>query len=49
MLVSGFTFLCNTSLLGYPFIESIKSLLPVYNKVDIAPGKSEAKTENTIL
>ncbi|MCC2625720.1 MAG: glycosyltransferase [Burkholderiales bacterium] len=44
MLVSGFTFLRNASLLGYPFIESIKSLLLVCDEVIVAVGKSEDNT-----
>lgn len=44
MVVSGFTFLRNAVLLGYPFIESINSLLPVCDEVIIAVGKSEDNT-----
>lgn len=44
MKVSGFTFLRNASLLGYPFVESIKSLLPVCDEVIVAIGESEDNT-----
>lgn len=44
MLVSGFTFLRNATLLGYPFIESIKSLLPICDEVIVAIGNSEDNT-----
>lgn len=44
MKVSGFTFLRNASLLGYPFIESIKSLLPICDEVVVAVGNSEDNT-----
>lgn len=44
MKVSGFTFLRNGVLLGYPFIESIRSLLPVCDEVVVAIGKSDDNT-----
>lgn len=44
MQVSGFTFLRNATLLGYPFIESIKSLLQVCDEVIVAIGNSEDNT-----
>ena len=48
MKVSGFTFIRNGSSLGYPFIESIKSILPICDEFIIALGKSEDNTLNKI-
>lgn len=44
MKVSGFTFLRNAALNGYPFEESIRSLLPLVDEYVIAIGKSEDDT-----
>jgi glycosyltransferase involved in cell wall biosynthesis len=44
MRVSGFTFIRNGSILGYPYIASIKSLLPVCDEVIVAVGKSDDDT-----
>ncbi len=44
MKVSGFTFIRNGNLLGYPFLQSIKSLLNVCDEVVVAVGKSEDHT-----
>lgn len=43
-IISGFTFIRNGVELGYPFIESIKSLLPIVEEFVIAVGKSSDKT-----
>lgn len=40
MKISGFTFLRNGTLLGYPYIESLKSLLMVCDEVVVAVGDS---------
>ena len=48
MKVSGFTFIRNGTSLGYPFIESIKSILPICDEFIIALGKSEDDTLNKI-
>ena len=32
MKVSGFTFIKNAEMLGYPFIESIQSVLPIVDE-----------------
>ena len=48
MKVSGFTFIRNGSSLGYPFIESIKSILPICDEFIVALGKSEDDTLNKI-
>ena len=44
MFVSGFTFIKNGTILGYPYIESIKSLLMVCDEVIVAVGCSEDDT-----
>lgn len=44
MKVSGFTFIRNGTLLGYPYIESLRSLLPVCDEVFVAVGASEDDT-----
>jgi len=44
MRVSGFTFIRNGEMLGYPFIESIQSALPIVDEFIIAVGKSEDNT-----
>lgn len=44
MKISGFTFLRNGSLLGYPYIESLKSLLQVCDEVVVAVGQSQDDT-----
>jgi glycosyltransferase involved in cell wall biosynthesis len=44
MLISGFTFLRNCSILGYPFVESIRSLLPLVDEYIINIGDSEDDT-----
>jgi len=45
MKVSGFTFLRNGQILGYPFVESIKSILPIVDEFVIALGPCEDETE----
>jgi len=42
--VSGFTFIKNGETLGYPFLESIKSVLPIVDEFVIAVGQSQDKT-----
>jgi glycosyltransferase involved in cell wall biosynthesis len=42
--VSGFTFIRNGTLLGYPFIESILSALPICDEFVIAVGNSDDDT-----
>ena len=44
MKVSGFTFIKNAEMLGYPFIESIQSVLPIVDEFIIAVGKSDDNT-----
>ncbi len=45
MKVSGFTFLRNGQRLGYPFVESIRSILPVVDEFVVALGPSDDDTE----
>ena len=45
MKVSGFTFLRNGQKLGYPFVASIRSLLPIVDEFVIALGPCEDATE----
>jgi len=44
MKISGFTFIRNGTLLGYPFIESICSALPLCDEFVVAVGDSEDDT-----
>jgi hypothetical protein len=44
MKVSGFTFLRNARALGYPFLESIASILPICDEFIIALGESSDDT-----
>lgn len=44
MRISGFTFLRNAEINGYPFIESIKSLLPIVDEFICAIGPSDDNT-----
>ena len=44
MKVSGFTFIKNGQILGYPFIQSIKSILPIVDEFIINVGYSEDDT-----
>jgi glycosyltransferase involved in cell wall biosynthesis len=46
--ISGFTFLRNARLNGYPFIESIQSLLPLVDEYVIAVGRSQDDTRAAI-
>lgn len=44
MKISGFTFLRNAQQLGYPFIESIRSALPIVDEFIVNVGKSQDQT-----
>ncbi|RDH90151.1 MAG: glycosyltransferase [endosymbiont of Seepiophila jonesi] len=48
MKISGFTFLRNGVLLGYPFEESIRSALPICDEFFIALGESSDGTRERI-
>lgn len=42
--ISGFTFIRNGTMLGFPFVESIRSLLPLVDEFVVAVGKSDDDT-----
>ena len=48
MKVSGFTFLRNGQKLGYPFVASIRSVLPIVDEFVVALGASEDETEKLV-
>lgn len=48
MKVSGFTFLRNGQKLGYPFVPSIRSLLPIVDEFVIALGPCDDDTEKMV-
>ncbi|HEY3931184.1 MAG TPA: glycosyltransferase [Verrucomicrobiae bacterium] len=48
MKVSGFTFLRNGRKLGYPFVESIRSVLPLVDEFVIALGPCDDDTEKML-
>lgn len=48
MKISGFTILRNGSKYGYPYIESIKSILPICDEFIIVVGDSEDDTHQQI-
>ncbi len=48
MKVSGFTFARDGVLLGYPFVESIKSALPICDEFIVALGESQDDTRKQI-
>ncbi len=48
MKVSGFTFLRNGQKLGYPFVASIRSILPLVDEFVIALGPCDDQTEAMI-
>jgi hypothetical protein len=48
MRISGFTFLRNGQKLGYPFVESIRSILPIVDEFVIALGPCEDNTEKML-
>lgn len=48
MKVSGFTFLRNAEINGYPFIESIQSILPLVDEFICAVGPSDDNTKSMV-
>ena len=48
MKVSGFTFLRNGQRLGYPFVASIRSILPLVDEFVIALGPCDDETEKML-
>jgi len=49
MKVSGFTFIKNGSMLGYPFVQSIRSALPICDEFIVAIGESQDDTLQKLL
>ncbi len=47
--ISGFTFIRNGSSLGFPFVESIRSLLPLVDEFVIAVGASDDDTRARLV
>ncbi len=48
MNISGFTFLRNGQKLGYPFVASIRSILPIVDEFVVALGPCEDDTEKML-
>ena len=48
MKVSAFTFIKNGQILGYPFVHSIKSILPIVDEFIVNVGNSEDNTLDEI-
>ena len=48
MKVTGFTFIRNGLKYDYPFVEAIKSILPLCDEIIVAVGKSDDDTRNTV-
>lgn len=48
MKISGFTFLKNGQILGYPFVQSIRSILPIVDEFIIALGPCDDETEKML-
>ncbi len=48
MKVSGFTVIRNAQVMGYPIIESLKSLLPLVDELIVGVGQSTDKTKEII-
>ena len=48
MKVSGFTFLRDAQKLGYPFVESIRSILSIVDEFVVALGPSDDGTEEML-
>jgi glycosyltransferase involved in cell wall biosynthesis len=48
MTISGFSFIRNGEILGYPFVESLRSLLPLCDEIIVAVGNSDDMTREKI-
>lgn len=48
MKVSGFTVIRNAAIMGYPVVESIRSLLPLVDEMVVGVGQSEDHTRELI-
>ena len=49
MKVSGFTFLRNAVINGYPFEESIRSILPIVDEFICVIGEGEDETRDRVV
>lgn len=49
MKISGFSYIRNGFIYGYPFIQSIKSILPICDEFIIAVGDSQDDTKEAIM
>jgi len=49
MKVSGFTFLRNAVINGYPFEESIRSILPIVEEFICVIGEGEDETRDRVV
>lgn len=49
MKISGFTYIRNGFKMGYPFMASIQSLLPVVDELIVVVGDSEDGTREAIV
>jgi len=49
MKVSGFTFLRNAVINGYPFVESIRSILPIVDEFVCVVGSGDDDTRERVL
>ena len=48
MLVSGFTVIRNAQIMGYPIVQSIRSILPLVDEFVIGLGQSDDKTRELL-
>jgi len=48
MKISGFTVIRNAELMGYPVVESIKSILPIVDEFVVGVGQSDDQTKKLI-
>lgn len=48
MKISGFTIVKNGALMGYPFVESIRSCLPIVDEMLVGIGRSEDNTRELV-
>ena len=49
MKVSGFSIVRNAVLMDYPFLESVKSILPLVDEFVIGVGQSDDQTKDLLL
>ena len=49
MVIEGFTYVRNGIKMGYPFIASINSLLPIVNKLFVVVGNSDDGTREAVV